>query len=107
MATQESLAQQSLQMESADHANNQALASILLSLEDEAVEIDEIVVLLKRSKPLCALVKSAAQTLVQESRSALEVRSLNHAIKLLGLTRLDQILVSQLIEPEHELRKTA
>ena len=107
MTTQESLAQQSLQMESSDLVNNQALGSILLCLEDEAVEIDDIVVLLERSKPLSALVKSAAQTLVKESRSALEVRSLNHAIKLLGLTRLDQILVSQLIEPEHELRKTA
>ncbi len=82
-------------------------STLLKLLEDPYVEIDDIIRVLGRSKELSSLVLSEAEAVAKTSMFGLEVRSLKHALTLIGLKRTHEVLFTHKSSEKQELKKSA
>ncbi len=82
-------------------------SALLKLLEDPYVEIDDIIRVLGRSKELSSLVQTEAEAVAKTSMFGLEVRSLKHALTLIGLKRTHEVLSTHKSSEKQELKNSA
>ncbi|QDT33589.1 HDOD domain-containing protein [Thalassoglobus polymorphus] len=87
--------------------NDAGLPAILDLLEDTAVEMDDVIRSLEKSETLSTLVRTEAESVVKASVFTREVKSLKHAVALLGLNRLHALLVAQKTLQDQEFHRSA
>ncbi len=87
--------------------NDFGLTAILNLLEDSAVEMDDVIRGLGKSETLSTLVRAEAESVVKASVFSREVKSLKHAVALLGLNRLHALLIVHKTLQDQEFNKSA
>lgn len=83
------------------------LRKLLIELNDDFVNLDEIVQLLQKTDSLPHEVIKEAERVVEQSSYQHEIKSLKHAIVLLGMAHLKSYLSQFLPEHDTTFRRTA
>lgn len=80
---------------------------VLTRLQEDSIEIDELIVLLEKQPESTQLIYAEIDSIATESHFHREIRSLKHAILLLGMNRISSLLSREMQGPELTIRRTA
>ena len=81
--------------------------SVLQRLKADSIDLDELIVLLEEQPESTQLIYAEIHAIATESHFHREIRSLKHAILLLGMNRISAILSREVQGPELTIRLTA
>lgn len=79
----------------------------LMQLQDDSIDIDELISLLEKHPETVDVLFAEVHEVTEHSDLLREVRSLKHAVLLLGMNRIHDLLTRETSGPPLTIRRTA